>query len=202
MGLDDYQIPWSNGLSFLIRPTDGSIICLGCNLQWCEHMGEFVKNNGDTGLIFRPRSSWPVSGEPLQIPVIPSRNLWDTVYLDMDDDRMARVLWNKPTRNLTGAIVRDPDHLTFLTPGEGRNVIRETLIQQMWTVPSDQLECRSSSHGFNEQMRWESNLTNVTAKYAEFWSVYTTAVCISCSIKIAGASTADLVPDKEGNVWA
>jgi hypothetical protein len=191
---------WSGIADGLLFSNTGEVFCAFCKeaQKWCSHLQNSMLDYSDSKLIWGlfPETESPNEIE-IEIPVFPSFDFWEKVSL------VRNTTGSNPVKEIFWTEITSQDHtfLGFLNPGEGRQVIRLLLIQQLW-INFDIVNsaCLSSTHGPQEQVRWYKQTSpNSNLRPIQFWSVYRTGLCLLCLKKLNSIS--DLVPDKEGSVW-
>lgn len=167
-------------------------------LVWCQHLADACRTRTDCAAIwFFP--GWEITElaeRELSIPIFPTMDLWTAVNL-VPHERFRRyaVYWTH------GHATNDlPEFVTNVSPGEGRQVIRMSLIEYMiGKIDVKTTECKAGHHGVQAQSIWEVHMRQDNTAVPEFWSVFTTDMCVDCQKNLG--SFDDLVPDKERNVW-
>lgn len=183
--------------SFSFLPS-GHIRCEECGTDlWCVHIKQAMVKRWDATAIWdKPDNSEYAPQLNLQIPMFPTENLWTEVKLFFPQSSPVpryRVAWC--------GLNSDWVTICFINPGEGRNIIRSSLVDYMMGDIHKQTECSAPHHGFQAQRRWEIETTKGNSKlWAQLWSVYSTGYCLTC--KDINPSDPDLVPpEQRTGVW-
>lgn len=177
--------------------SSGRIVCDLCQKRWCSHTQEQVTTGEDQKFIWfnEGGAAEYAYNMRLEIPMFPSHDLWTSVGLVFVES--ARI----PMYKVEWMLILDTFFVCNITPGEGRQVIRTCLVEVMYADRSRQEVCSDSSHGPNEQLRWESS-RGTQHHVAQDWCIYTTGQCCGCYKKFnAGSIPDDLIPPKEG-AWS
>jgi hypothetical protein len=186
------------GLHTFTLRTSGHIYCDECDEVWCNHVKQAMVKRWDAAAIWdKPDDSEYPREMELQIPMFPTFNIWTQVKLYFPEDTPVpryRVVW------IDHAPVWPT--ICFINPGEGRNIIRASLVDYMLGDSNKQKECSAPHHGFQAQTIWERETREGNSKlWPQLWSVYTTGKCLTCS-KIDPSSDPDLVPpNQKTGVW-
>lgn len=196
--------------TFLFRlREDGHIVCLehfaDTTVTWCSHLEHAMRNRGDSGGIFG-KTDLTIAFD-LMIPMFPSADLWTQVELQVTnpigDQKRWRVMWfDCPTipNNQDGS-AKPGMYVCTLNPGEGRNVIREALVEVMYGDSKRTVFCKSAHHGFDAQDEWLTFIRNGKGIIQD-WSVYTTGWCLWCTKRFNELmNEASTVPEQQGGVW-
>lgn len=166
-------------------------------LNWCNHIQKAAVLRWDAQAIW-------VSGQEqwdsfyLEIPMFPNDNLWASVELIKVDSKtpVYAVDWHECPTNLNHAT-----RLCYLNPGEGRNVIRQVLVEYMWADRFRVKSCKAGHHNYSAEMRWQQDTKSGSSRLApQYWSVYTTEQCLTCRIGDP-SSDPSLIPDTQKTVW-
>lgn len=180
--------------TFQLR-TSGHIYCEECDEVWCNHTKQAIIKRWDAAAIWdKPDDSEYPREFNLQIPMFPTTNLWTEVKLYLPENTPVlryRVVWPE----------KDWPTICFINPGEGRNIIRTSLLDYMLGDPTRQKECSASHHGYNAQHVWENDTKPKNKNvWPQMWSVYTTGLCLVC--KNVNPTNPDLVPpNQRTGVW-
>lgn len=188
---------------------DGYIWCLNHgvnpNKVWCEHLQTLMSNRQDFIPLFSQHPD--VAELELQIPVFPSADLWTSVCLvDVSasnggdpSKRRWTVFWHKcPTSRSTDPATAPPAvYLCTIMSGEGRDVIRTTLIDYMKSDTNRQKTCLAGQHGFAAELEWLEYHKGKTGVIQD-WCVYVNDQCLACMKQSVSASDPDLVPENQG----
>jgi len=194
---DEFQLTW-----------DGHIYCEDRNCTspagsvWCPHLEDLVIKGWDGIPIFK----MPLSiGEfDLMIPIFPTTDQWAKVHLvdpDAAQDEHTRwtVYWDEcPTVVRPENAYPSSVYVTTLTSGEGRNVIRNTLIEYMRADLKRKTVCEAAHHGLAAQRDWDVR-SQSPEHVVQAWSVYMTGQCLEC--RKVDPFAGDLIPDREGGGW-
>jgi hypothetical protein len=187
MGVDEY----------LRMNTTGFIECEHADHKaesklWCEHIEEDMRTGEDVQFF------WPENAEQrelitLQMPMFPTSDLWAQVDLEkVDNDfmQMYVVKWISPT-------TLEKVDITFLTRGDTRMTIREALWRHCCDDPDREKHCKSSSHGYAQEMHWQNEQRRNPA--ACIWCLYQYKQCFAC---VKSMDFDEFVPEKEGSPWS
>lgn len=166
---------------------NGHIACLECRYKgvtyWCSHLEEAMTKRWDQKAIWE--NGCNLSAFKFQIPVFPTKNLWTEVLLDYRPNQQARIWWKG-------------NYVCTINEGEGRNIIRGSLIEYM-LGNVDYSQCKSSTHGWGAQRVWEKDILNPDMRYAQLWSVFAESMCLTC---LQALNSPDAVPASENTgVW-
>ena len=125
----------------------------------------------------------------LQIPIFPTKSLWargELLYVGKFDAYKVGIDTDESTQSV---------HIGFLHRGEGRNVIRQMILD--WFDgqfgASTTVKCRSASHKPLQELQWTQAMKDDNKRIQNLWSVWDTHSCIAC-IGLVG-DMSDLVPD-------
>lgn len=184
---------WDDVSASFEASADGHLTCQECGELWCEHTQFAMVRNLDAEFVWDNEGveEWHV-----QVPMFPTQKLWA-------ESALVRIE-GMPYVELHLVTEDDLIKISYLHPGEGRNVIRTIFIDHMLTrrVVDAKLICGSPSHKFRQETAWQQRTRSDNKnRVAEYWSVWTTGACINCrGLSVAGFDP-DLVPDKEGSIW-
>lgn len=161
--------------------------------HWCDHIRSCIEGEDDATWCFDPGA--------LIVPMFPTSDMYAEVRIDDKVTAGGRRLLI-PVQD-GGNYSPDQDFVGFISPGEGRKVIRSMLLN--WAEAKvrrpgdpDGAECRSSMHGVTAENRLKQMYQNAQSKQSRnmqainTWSVADVGVCVMCA---ATASSPDLVPD-------
>lgn len=169
---------------------DGNIRCQGCpeSPTWCMHVELLTVENGDAEPMWQLFSEDAAFG--LQIPMFPTKNLWaraSLMYVGKVDAYKVGIDAEEFTESI---------QIGFLHHGEGRNVIRQMILD--WFDGqfgmSKTLKCMSASHKVTAEMYWVEAMQDDNKRIQNLWSVWDTHSCIDCN-SLAAGDMSDLVPD-------
>lgn len=176
--------------------TSPQIRCLNCvdKPMWCRHIEYAVLNRHDTQIIWE----LGVPDEmPLALPMFPGSDQFTNIMLEKQEEDYKIVHWIDDPRKVGSA--HRGRLITGIQPGEGSQVIRAMLVEQMITdyaLSGSKPICLASHHGPAAEQSWQNK--TASAQYlSSYWSVYTTGQCIYCSTHDPSSDTADLVPANE-----
>lgn len=183
-----------------------NVVCRQCGgpteTLWCEHIQHAMVKNWDAAAIWDKDPAVEYRRTiHLAIPVFPTSRLWTDVTLEITEFAALsyQVLWEAPLESgVTHTIV-----LCYLNPGEGRNVIRQTLIERMWIDFDPKAECEAGQHKLSAQLNWQRHMESPKNRLyaAERWSVWVDRRCLWCRSHDPMNTPDDLVPDQEKTVW-
>lgn len=188
--------------SFIMEETpEGFVKCLSCDAIWCTHVEKSLRLNLDAPTLWeRDDADFPDQNNDVpsrfiaKIPLYPSRNLYATISFSTCGIEDTRKLFFEdfPTNALPP--------LGYAHKGEGRVVVRTLIVDWFQGVvdPSN-LQCAGASHNFATEMRWQQDVTskNLGLVFAQYWSVFTTRMCLDCNGNIENLDLEDLVPKEE-----
>jgi hypothetical protein len=188
---------------------NGHLLCNVCDADklWCQHQEDMIKDLTSDQLIIwqKPENAEYPGLVYLMVPIFPSSNMWTRVDLRLHVTPTFvsyKVWWGDcPTAPVDDTFgVPEYVYLTTLTPGEGRVILRQLMLEYMWCDKDRRKECVSSSHGYHEETLWrEHHKGGHSLFYAEDWSVYTTGMCIYCNMKTDNAlSDPTMLPETQG----
>lgn len=168
---------------------NGSVECFVHGSDpWCRDIEEYVQEVRDAPKIWADVEP----GKKIHVPYIPTQELW--VICEFGEEMPGGYKFYLQLQ-LQNAF------LGFVSPGEGRRVMREMV--HNWFVPriNKTIECSSSSHGVAEHRLLKEHMRDTSMAIAEHWSIQLhEGMCLMCTKKlnsvIYGAS--DLVPDVSG----
>lgn len=172
--------------------SNGHLLCDFHNTYWCIDIEEMVKSGSDAELV------WMNYPDPMQleVPIIPSSNLWTTVLLTKPENArstMYRVEFFQ-TVGTEGVFIG------FLHPSEGRNVLRMMILD--WfsgTQAPEKLICQSRGHGYSQNQRLVHDMKYPALWIAQQWSMWRTGKCLGCTFD--ANDNKDLVPDDARPTW-
>ena len=168
---------------------DGNIRCQSCpeSPTWCMHVEMLTIENGDAEPIWEMGENEAMFG--LQIPMFPTKDLWaraELVYVGKVDAYTVGIDTDESTENI---------RMGFLHRGEGRNVIRQMILD--WFDgqfgASTNLQCMSASHKVSSEIAWIDAMRDDNKRILNYWSVWDTHSCIYC--KNGEGDMSDLIPD-------
>jgi hypothetical protein len=165
---------------------------------WCQHLADACRTGSDQAAIWK-YPDWDLtelSVRELDIPIFPTMNLWTAVDLVPHEKfRRYKVMWTHGT-----ATQDKPVLVLQISPGEGRQAIRMSMIEYMISkIDFHTTQCTSGSHGVLAQIKWEAAMREDKTAIPQFWSVFTSNMCIAC--QIAYSDFSDAVPDRESTIW-
>jgi len=182
----------------MIAPkSNGHLMCEECGTYWCLHVEKFVKDEDDVDIIW---SNYP-DDVHLEVPVIPTANLWASINL-IQSPKMSSTVYRVEYESTheSGEIF----FIGFTHPSEGRVVLRSMLLDWFTgTQADDAMNCTSRGHGYNQVMRLKRDSKDAGKKITQQWSIWATGKCLGCTFS-SGASP-DLVPGADpnpANPWA
>lgn len=169
---------------------DHHIVCDDCasptgdDVLWCMHIELLTIENGDADWIW----SWAPTFE-VMIPMFPTSGLWVRASLRLVEKYDACVV-SIETDESTEHI-----RMGFLHEGEGRNVIRQMILD--WFDgqfgASTDLKCMSASHKLSSEVVWGDAMRDANKRILNFWSVWDTHTCVYC--RNGEGDISDLIPD-------
>jgi hypothetical protein len=174
--------------------SNGHLLCELCSTYWCLHVEDYVKTGDDADFIW---SDYP-NPQQLEVPIIPTSNLWATVLLTKPENAKATMYRVEYFQTIAG----DPEFIGFIHPGEGRAVMRSVLLDWFTgTKAFPSMDCTSRGHGFTQITRLQKDMKNPGMKIAQQWSIWATGKCLGCTF--SAANNSDLVPDgdKKDSPW-
>ena len=178
--------------------TSGSgLECVACGELFCKHIKYAMVHDLDADFVWGVKD-W--NEKLVTIPMFPSSNLWAMAHLS--------IVPEAPSCYAELSYVAEDGemmHVSYLHPGEGRQVIRTTFVDFMLgrRKLDDRLICKSPSHKFQQEQKW-SLRTNRTSSHriSEYWSVWAHKACIACFTQNSGSFPDDLVPSSEStSIW-
>jgi hypothetical protein len=186
----------------LLDNKEGFLECKahGATTFWCEHIKEVVMKELDR-VSFVPDDVDIYDHHGYQVPIFPEK-----LHL------FGRVVLNGIVKNVHAVKVyfipegmpdeMDEHYLGFLHSGEGRKVLRSMLLDfaRAYTEQPD-FQCRSSSHDFQAQMKWEQIMAqppDSVIRIATAFSLLNSQMCIACADPINADTddNSDLIPTK------
>lgn len=171
----------------IVPKSNGHLMCEDCGTYWCLHVEKAVKESQDTAWIWEENYPDPVQ---LEVPIIPTSNLWATVLLEKPD-RPASMMYRVEYHMV---VTGDGVFIGFIHPSEGRSVLRSMLLDWFTgTQAQDNMDCKSRGHGFNQITRLQRDMNNPSLRVAQQWSIWATGKCLGCTYD--SDKSADLVPD-------
>lgn len=184
----------STGPAYHVLGKNGRLTCKDCQSLWCEHMEDVVFNHLDTETLWGwgLKDNETLAGQPVYVPIVPTVNQWAEVEFG-DPLGVGYKLYLKTPPNDPWVTV--DFFLGFISPGEGRQVIRgmigswfETNMEAIGSLT----KCRATSHDFAAERTFKRDLEN-SRSFAQRWCLYATGFCLTCSAKVDTVD--DLVPD-------
>ena len=168
----------------------GSIRCQMCDdtPDWCMHIEMLTIENGDAESLWKYGEDEAMFS--VQVPMFPTNGLWaraELMYVGKFDAYKVGIDAEEFTENI---------RIGFLHRGEGRNVIRQMILD--WFDGqfgmSKTIKCMSASHKVSSEIAWVDAMRDDNKRILNYWSVWDTHSCIYCK---NGADTdmSDLVPD-------
>jgi hypothetical protein len=186
----------------LIEPlNNGHLKCSLDATYWCKHIESAIKDSKDANAIWELEQYATTEWIPLEIPIIPTSNQWAPVRLTLckiNSVPMISVVYPGPSADQS-------NFLGYISEGEGRMIIRSMVWDWFQgAVDPTSIECKSPSHKFAQQMRWERDMQDERSMVAQFWSVWSTSACLGCTFDSSVATDPDLIPDdpKTASPWA
>ena len=171
---------------------NGYLKCDDCDQYWCEHIEALIKDGDDADSLWH---NYTIGrDEMVMVPMVPSLNLWATVVLRPDHEM--------PVQCYEVLFSHDPAaegvFVGYLHVGEARATIRTMLWDWFQGYPgTNNIECKSSGHGFRQQMVWERKvLANHKTYLINAWSIKYDGKCIACATT-GSDDFSDLVPDDD-----
>ena len=142
--------------------------------QWCSHIKTAVQGGMDSDWIFTPGH--------LIVPMFPTYDLFSEVRIEETIIAGGRKLL-VPVQT-GGNFTADLDFVGFISPGEGRRVVRTMLIdwaRNNYRAPGDKegLQCRSKMHGMEAERALKQDIST-SYQAAVMWSVVTDGLCLHC----------------------
>lgn len=163
---------------------------------WCPHLEHCTKTGLDSKALFGilEEGAWENQFPfALQVPMFPSLHMWATVILTpKKSPKMTRinVTWEPPDKK--GA----SEYLCTLNEGEGRNTLREVLLNAPIVFYDGRFPiCQAAHHGPAAERAYQDRMVS-THMFAERWGIYTTNWCVYC-IENNSAVDPSLIPEKE-----
>ena len=165
------------------QSSNGHLECRDCGMgtRWCEHIQEVCESGADSALIWVDKTdlnSGEIVTEPkhdrIEIPYVPTQEVFARVQIE--DENLGN--WKMYYIGREG---KDHSFIGFVSPGEGRAVMRGMV--HAWFLPriDESAECKSSSHSFVAQQAWERDLksgANAQRHLAQRWFIHTTGMCL------------------------
>lgn len=176
-----------------LKSSDGMLVCGNHpGQQFCDHIEACISIHADAGLLVS--DAVERTGIQIKIPLAPRQDQWAQVkFGDFHEGTQAYKLYL--ILPPSARAVDDVNFLGFVQRGEGRAVIRSMIYD--WfraNVESDKLTCSATSHKFTQEQIWNKNIKLGGAiQLAEYWSVFTNKMCLSCSLRVTQID--DLIPD-------
>lgn len=179
---------------------DGRLVCHECSAKsdWCDHIQLAVTQGRDAAYIWFNFSG---HGDPRQnrvsVPLLPTEGIWPTVRLD-PSDHGARVMLHTPPIGRRILLSGQTDFLGFLSPSEGRMVIRQMMID--WFYPESMLctfECTSMRHSAGREIAMQKAIQYSSKdRIAHAWCITFFRWCLWCTRQggSRGSFDSDLVP--------
>lgn len=169
------------------RPT-GTLACSRCTPNWCEHIQRVVTDGLDATSVWDHVISNPTLPN-VTVPILPSKNLWLTVQLLRPENPVGSITSAKVKISHPKPIPRRPESeevLGFIAEGEGRNVLRQMLLD--WfepLVPPDghvlSDGCKNLHHSPSTQYKLVNEVRGSQVnKFANAWTNYHFQKCIIC----------------------
>lgn len=173
----------------------GALVCsIHPGKTFCSEIKIAVEEHYDAELLGPPEAE--LTNLIITVPLVPARQQWTRVKIgEFHEGTLAYklYLWESKDKHY--------DFLGFLQKGEGRSVIRSMIYDWFRSnIDVVSLRCSSTSHGFKQELQWNQNTgpkAQSVEQFAEFWSVWSTKMCLSCSNVLT--SLDDLVPDASSN---
>ncbi len=171
----------------VVAKSNGHLLCENCGTYWCLHVEQVVKDGEDADPIW---DAYP-NTQRIEVPIIPTSNLWAPVLLMQPTDAKAKMYKLDYQFDLTTW-----SNMGFIHPGEGRSILRSMILEWFTgTQADDAKECESAGHGYHQTLKYEADMKHPALKIAQQWSIWATGRCIGCTFQ----SSPDLVPDAGAN---
>ena len=164
-----------------IREVGGELRCVTCVPHkkvnpWCAHIDKLITAGEDA----------PVVATYLTVPIFPKDGgIWTPVRLSSSVDGARQVFWTE-----RGA----DEFLGFLHDTEGRRTLRQMVLDRFYSYSTkEKLQCKSTSHGFREEMWLKKNVAPDTGTFfANAWKIFFQGWCLVCAKNME--SLDDVVP--------
>ena len=169
---------------------NGHLTCDEHNAIWCKDIEGIVRAGSDSAEL------WAVhpDHQMIEVPIIPTANLWAQVGLVRGDDRKIKMY--------RVTFIRDdkPDNeegifIGFIHPPEARDILRSMILD--WFIgtqePNVENGCTAEGHGYKQTIRWHTDMGSRATAIPQLWSVWATGKCLGCTFNLA--ANPDLVPD-------
>lgn len=179
----------------LVLGANGDVHCNQCTDEvWCVHVKRDFVNHADSALIWHKANNGEyLTSLVLLVPMFPeSGNIWVEVDLRFRD---SSALLSVPIYSawISNPTISQSTCIGYITPGEGRAVIRNLIIEFM-RASGNPGECKSPAHNYAAQMQWERDKRTSRA-HAQIFSVWWFGKCLSC-VK-GSVLDDDLIPGKQ-----
>lgn len=174
------------GRAYSVAPhSGGNLSCSGVNCRaavWCEHIQEVITSGHDAPSVWAHGFSVDPWTPFVDVPVMPTQEIWAKVRLDQASDSVLKVnLHAPPQRN-------PPDgyspFIGFISEGEGRAVIRQMLIgwfEPWYNQHSRDVPCGSIHHTPGRTMQViRQGDANPVNKFINAWTLFFFQQCMIC----------------------
>lgn len=184
------------------QKSSGHLECRDCGLgtNWCQHIQEVCEAGADAALIWKQQTditTGEIRVQPaldrIQIPYVPTQQQY--VRVQFEDENLGN--WKMFYIGRDG---QDHSFIGFVSPGEGRAVMRTMVHAWFWPRIDTKAECKAAGHSFVAQQTWERDIksgSNSARHLAQRFSIHATDLCLVCA-GIASTDDADLIPDVGG----
>ena len=156
--------------------------CKMMHTEWCAHLAHACATGQDQHVFWGAEpgvSPLPAKQFLFHIPIFPTVGVWTPLVFtggDVPIGKRYAVEWTHfPERD-------EPQFICFISPGEGRQAIRTTLLEIMQAYLRPDAQCLAGHHGVVAQQEWGSKKLRGDAALApDRWSIWTSNWCLYCT---------------------
>jgi hypothetical protein len=181
---------------------NGHLFCELHNAVGGKDIEASIKENLDAGVIWETLRNEDDSSIELQIPLLPTVNIWERVMLNpirlgkfSSAANAAEIYWN----HMGEQSILNAD-LGYLNPGEGVLIVRSMILDWFFSQRFLISICKASTHGYKEQVVLDSEMkANNERTNMQMLCLKKTGQCFSCCQQKAhlDINMADLIPDND-----
>lgn len=180
-------------MDLVVQTSSGHLECRSCGMgtNWCKHIKKMCEDGEDAALVWQtvgnnigPRE------DRIEIPYVPGQDQFARVVIGEEHLGNWKLFY-------IGHEEKQREFLGFVSPGEGRAIMRQMFHNWFWPRIDADKECKSSSHSFQAQLIWQKDVASGGSSLrhlAQRFSVFERELCIVCA-GVGSEPADDLIPD-------